>query len=407
MKKTSNILNSGNDPSYINSIFNKVLSDGNDLRRAEIEIPVICTDVITGASHKEISVQDGYHFNEDGVDKVFFISSYDYFEYHQVNLESPEITVKIGDAVNQEAYDIELSRKKRNEGQAIEYVKEKLPIEMLVDKGAKPSLVKQLAYSLANNLHEKFDTPRKLHIPDKLDTQAGVAQVVLELRKLLGNLKKQSDFANEHNVKPFYQASFLNIASEAHKVFNRDVMSNIARSHANGVLYAVEKTAMDEVTISVKSLDGRVSGSLSYKASDQLETTFFHTPEGDGMMEARVFSIPSVSSMTAKGAVSDNFRELVEAMRKGTNVVEFKSIGEVPLSPDDFKHSVKIHTDSLKKMGVSSLVIDNAHPDVASVRATMLISEQHPTLVSNKMLPDELPKPKLPQPSDLEQTPSY
>lgn len=373
----------GSIPSHtVFSKAKKALEDGGCVRQAFIHSAAIARDLVTGKESISREYDQGICIEHGGEKNVFFVDKYhNYSEYVEVNKESEDVRVRLGDSLNEEGYNYHVSTRLRKEGVEVKNIREKMQDEVLIEYGKPPTPLRVEIQNVLNAMNEKFDTPKGVDIPKENNNEQGHQKLLVELKKLSGNLDKQFEYAVGNDAMPEYPYTYFNMKSDHYKKFKREVAKNVARSHAHGMLFTLEGVGDSGLSISVQAPNGDVVGSLTMDSDFDTEHFEFNMIMGDPI-EVEVRGLPDISKMSQKGQVSDNFRQLVSEMRKDFALVSTVSAPSDLISDRDISDAISSISSDIEVTGKSPLLLSGSHPDIMSAKLTYLLSQKYPDIVN-------------------------
>ncbi len=382
--KIDSALKSGISKREVFSLAKDALDNGGIVRAAHIRSGLATFD----HNYKEVKkfeYDEGICIQHNGNTSVYFSDRYaDRPSFVEVNLKSEDVCVRLGNSLNETGFNNLKAYELRKAGQEVNPIREELSDEVLVENGRTPTDVQ---IELRNNLLEmnkKFGTPKEISIPDNRRSNNDYKIMLIEIKKLHHSLDGQYQFAKENDAMPKYPSFSIDMTSDAYKQFKRDVAKNVARSHAQGMLFSIEEAGENGLSISVQAPDGKVIGSLNMDSILDAETLECDMTIGEPI-EIEVKSIPDISSMSQKGLVTDNFRELVSEMRKDFALISPVTQPGQLVSGKDINNAVSGVFGDISNAGKSPIVLKGSHPDILSAKLTYALSKKYPEIIKDGM----------------------
>lgn len=358
----------------------RVLDTGGHVREAFIQ-----SASVSGYGkevYKQLELDRGIAFEDDGELRVFFADKHhNYYDYLEINRDSLDVKVKLGDSLNEAAFNYVAAEEFRKQGLEVVRVREAMPMEMLVEYGKPPEQVHVDVMNKMQYMHEKFGTPHEVIVPEGSRNEKGYQKLLAELDKLSTSLDKQFEYAVGNDAMPKYRYGALSLEGDEYKQFKRDIAKNVARSHTHGMLFTLEGVGDSGMSISVQAPNGTVVGSLTVDSGLDAEHFECNMVIGEPV-EVEVRSFPDISKMSQKGHVSDDFRRLVSEMRKDFAIVTSLSSSSDLVSDRDISEAVSSVSRDVKDSGRSPLLLDGTHPDIVSAKLTYLLSQKYPDIVA-------------------------
>tara|TARA_B100001245_G_scaffold236653_1_gene229265 strand:+ start:24689 stop:25936 length:1248 start_codon:yes stop_codon:yes gene_type:complete len=378
-------LKSGINKNEVYALAREALENNGAVKEAKIRSGVIHLDM-AGNEKKGFEYDEGIAIQVNGSTRVFFPDRYDDRMRHvEVNLNSWDVNVRLGNSLNEEAYNYGHERFLKSQGKEVNKIREVLNEEILVENGQQPTVTQLALRHEVRKMHERYGTPREVHIPDNRRSNEDYQRLLWELKKLSQGLEKQYEFANQNNAMPKYKMGIFDMTNEHYKQFKRDVVKNVAMSQSHGMLFSLESSDEKGLSISMSDSQGNVLGSLNAANGGEVEYVECELVVGDPV-EIEIGTLPDMSSMTQKGVVSDGFRDLASEMRK--DIVVIKPVTEVSelISEKDIADALTGVVNDVVDSGKTPLVLGSQHQEILDAKLTVMLSQKYPDIVTQEML---------------------
>jgi hypothetical protein len=302
----------------------------------------------------------------------------------EVNLNSWDVNVRLGNSLNEEGYNYNHVRYLKSQGKEVKKIIEALNEEILVENGQQPTVTQLALRHEVRKMHENYGTPREIHIPDRRRSNEDYQRLLWELKKISQGLEKQHDFAIKNNTMPKYKMGIFDLTNENYKQFKRDVVKNVAMSQSHGMLFSLESTSENGLSLSMSDAQGKVVGSLSATDGGNVEYIECELVVGDPV-EIEVGTFPDTSSMTQKGIVVDELRDLISEMKK--DIVIIKAVTEAGelVSENDISDAISSIANDLADSGKTPVILGGQHQDILDAKLTVMLSKKYPDIVTSEM----------------------
>lgn len=366
------------------------IRDGFDVKAAVINIPVYTTSVGHENTLKSIGQFDGFYTNSGGVDKVVFCDEFNDYKFIEVELKNPEVSVQLGANLGREHFDIKYASKLKGEGIVVlsAHSKELSPVmEKLI---VKESISPKCGYvfpeqskidSILIALNKVYGLPAKLHVPESAKNEDGYGKILLELQKISRNLNEQYSYSKVSGIVPALNSNVIDMSSDPYKSFRLDIAKNVARSHSKGILFRIDSSHEDSVTISMERADGVKLASLGFSGSLDTCRWEMDVVAGDPLV-VDVLTLPDVSKMTVKGIATDGFRDIVSKMREEFSVIIPVTKPSAMVTLSEIKRAAIEVSKDVEQEGKKTLIECDSHPDLMSSKLTFIMSKSYPHIIN-------------------------